>query len=339
MARALAACVLLWAGAARAESDGYCDFVEGTAAAQSVLGYAPEVFANVGYIEQSSSALPPPTNVGPRIIGGVRYRLTGIYQAQVTRERASADCRRHEALSQIHGATTYRALEARSRVLDAALHETDKMIAQATEDLKAQRTTAVEANATRLRAEELRQLATDARRQLAALPPPTDGMVGALAAYQHADHDVERAEGKLRRVQAFEVVVRAGFDQYLDRNTPTPYFAVLGVSVNLGAVFQGGSNERAAAGREKFVRLGHDVSGDANVARLQVLVDVETRRETETATLAADLQHQLDQLVKLGGQDARRYHQVVWFDWVKASAEHAYLATHLESLHQVLGPR
>ena len=94
---------------------------------------------------------------------------------------------------------------------------------------------------------------------------------------------------------------------------------------------------RARDVEQRVVRAGHDVSGDASVAQLQAVIDVESKRAAETATLVEDLEHQVDQLATLGGEDARRYRQTVWFDLVKARAEHAYLTMHLHSLHQVLG--
>jgi hypothetical protein len=39
----------------------------------------------------------------------------------------------------------------------------------------------------------------------------------------------------------------------------------------------------------------------------------------------------------VGGDESKRYRQTVWFDWIKVSAEHAYLDAHLAALRQVLG--
>ena len=337
MIRAALACVLMTTTTASAEPDGYCDFVEGSAAAASATDLAPELFANVGYIEQADASLPPSTTVAPRLIGGMRYRLTGIYRGVVTRDRAHADCHRHDALSRLRGAIAVHALEARVRVLEAALPQSVAMLKQDADDLQAQRTNARESNATRLRVEELRSLAADARRQLAAMPSGPPELAGALVAYQRADDDIERAEGTLRRIQAFEVTVRVGIDQRFDASAHTSYFAVLGLSANLGTLFQGSSNARAATGRAAFVRSGHDVSGDISVAQLRALVDIETKRAAETNALVEDLRGQLDQLGKLGGDEARRYRQTMWFELIKAQAEAAYLTAHLESLHQVLG--
>jgi hypothetical protein len=322
--------------------DGYCDYVEGVASATSAVLFAPELFGTFGLVEQSAGSVNPDVNSGGlRLIAGVRVSLDGIYKGLAVRDRARADCRRHKALEQVRGETAYHALDARAKVLDGALAETDKILEQTASDLDARRTTAQEATATRLRIEELRQLATQTHRDMSLLPAPAGAIVGALEHFQRADDDVERIEGKLRRAEAFDLSVRIGFDEFLDRpinNNPSPYFAVVSFGVNLGAFFQGAANERAADGRRRLVRSGRDpIALDATAARLRAVVETETTRADETAALEADLQRQLTALDRLGGEESKRYRQTVWFEWIKIRAEHAYLAAHLQALRQVLG--
>jgi hypothetical protein len=341
-AAALAASARLAAADDQLPGDGYCDYVEGVAEAQRALKVAPQVFTEVGYIEQSvASTNPDVQGSGLRLLAGLKYQLTGLYEGSVTKDRAKADCRRHQALAQVRGETQYRALDARVKVLDAALAETDKLLATVAADLEARRTTAQDATATRLRVEELRQLSIDAHNQMSALPKPTAGsdLSGALAVFQQADDQVEVFEGKQRWIQAFDVNVRAGLDAFLDRSpNPTPYFAVLTIGINLGSVFQGSANDRAAAGRRRLVRSGRDpLAVDATVARLQAVAEAEAVRLDQTATLEADLKRQLDALGKVGGDESKRYRQTVWFDWIKVAAEHAYLGAHVAALKQVLG--
>jgi hypothetical protein len=320
-------------------NDGYCDYVQGVASAQAAVLFAPTVFGQFGLIEQAAGAANPDAQSGGlRFISGVRVSLDGIYKGLTTRDRARADCRRHKALSQIGGETAYQALDARAKVLDQALADIDKVLAETKQDLDARRTTAQEATATRLRVEELRQLATQTHREMALLPPPTGTMGGALGAFQRADADVEAYEGKLRRADAFDVSIRVGIDQFLDRDNPSPYFAVIAVGVNLGVLFQGSANERAAAGRKRLVQSGRDpLAADATAERLRAIITTETKREQETAALEADLQRQYDALTRLGGEESKRYRQTVWFELVKIRAEHAYLAAHLRALREVLG--
>src|SRR5690348_8451543 len=61
--------------------DGYCDYVQGVAAAESALSFAPEVFAQYGRVDQAESSSAPTADPGSlRFIAGLRYRLTGIYE-------------------------------------------------------------------------------------------------------------------------------------------------------------------------------------------------------------------------------------------------------------------
>jgi hypothetical protein len=330
----------LMSGVAHAD-DGYCDYVEGRATATAATQLAPQLIGVFGYVETAPSQVAPAQSSTLRLIGGVNYRLTGIYEGLATKDHAHADCRRHRALEQVRGETAARALGAKVKVLDDALGEAGKLLDQTEADFAARRTTAQEATALRLRVEELRGLAADAHRQLSVLPTVSDQPLGAaLSTYRRADAEMEDAEARLRKAQLVEVSVRAGFDAFLDdqSNNPTPYFAVVNVAVSLGALWQGGGNDRAAAGRKKLVASGHDPLGvDATLEDVQGTIDLETRRAEQTGALVKELETQLAALEKVGGDDSKRYRQTIWFDYQKAKAEQAYLAAHLASLHEVLG--
>jgi len=343
MRAAVLTVLVLAGGVAHAEpsGDGYCDYIQGVAAANSAVLFAPTLYTQFGLVEQSAGAVAPDVNSGGlRLIAGMRVSLDGIYKGLATRDRARADCRRHTALEQVRGETTYQALDARAAVLDKALVESEKILKQTASDLEARRTTAQEATATRLRVEELRQLATQTRREMSLLPQPSGPLGGALGVFQRADDEVEKVEGKLRRAQAFDVSVRVGFDQFLDRQdgNPSPYFAVVVVGVNLGALFQGAANERAAAGRQRLVRSGRDpIAADASADRVRALIESQAQRAEEVAALEADLAKQIQTLDRLGGEDSKRYRQTVWFEWIKIKAEEAYLVAHLKALRDVMG--
>ncbi len=330
------------AGTARAEpsdSDAYCDHVQGVADAQSALLFSPELFTSFGYVDQPETVMVPDSTANDlRITAGLRWKLSGIYEGFLTKKRAKADCRRHEALDQVQGDTTYRALQARAEVLDAAMAKADKMLADADEDLDRRRATAVEVTATRLRVDALREQAAETQRQLDALPPPSDkSMKRALDAFYDADADVEKQEAALRRARAFDVSVRFGYDKFAGGDDESPYFAVVSVGVNLGVLFQGKANKRAQRGEARLIREEAGAELAATETRLRALLEIEIKREEETGILAADLKEQLDALEDLGGGEARRYRQTVWFDWVEANAEHAYFAAHVASLREILG--
>lgn len=336
----IALALLVVTSAPALADDGYCDYVEGTASAESATLFAPEVFAQLGYIELNSVSMagsPTIDNDGTRFVGGVRWRLTGIMEGSATKARASADCARHRAFEQVRGDTLRAALEARAKVYDAAIPEAEKILAATNADFEARRATAQEATATRLRVEDLRRAATDNAATLRSLPASSGtSLAGAVAAYQRADADMESAEARLRRWRAIDVSVRAGVDEYLsiDTGDRSPFFGVVQVGVNLGLLFQGSGNERAASGRKRLLASGRDSLSQEGTVALQ---QAAARRAAETATLEADLKRQIDALDRVGGDDSRRYRLIVWFDWIKARAEHAYHEALSQALTQVVG--
>jgi len=327
--------------AAQPQDDGYCDYVQGVASATAAPLVAPQLFGQFGYIEQPAFAITPSTTSNNlRAIGGMRYSFTSLYGGLATRSRGDADCRRHRSLLQVRGASAARALAARVAVYDDAQAEADKILEEVDADMQARRTTAQEATATRLRVEELRTLSADAKRELAALPPVDDRPLGrVLATFQAADAAMEEADGKVRASQVYDVSVRLGVDQFLEGpNQDTQYFAVVELGVNLGALWLGGANDRAAAGRHRYVRSGHDPLGaDATVEQLRQTIDLEGKRAEQTQALVGDLDRQLATLAKVGGEDSKRYRQTVWFDWIKAKADLAFLKAHVAALREVIG--
>lgn len=334
--RILTLVLLLGSSAAHAD-DGYCDYVKGAASADSAISLAPEVFGQFGYVEQSGTTINPDIQTkGLRFIGGLRYSLSGIYEGMATRARAKADCNRHLAFEQVKGETQYRAIEAQIKVLEGALGEAEKLLASANTEYDARRTTAQEVNATRLRVDDLRRTLALSKQTLRTIPAPGGGDVkGAVQAYATADAEMEVNEGKLRRAKGVDVSVRFGVDSFLDRtDNPSPYFAVVSASINLGVLFQSSGNSRAAEGRTRMVKAGRD---PVSTEVVNAMLDEATRREEETGALAADLKKQLDALGRIAGDESKRYRVTLWFDWIKLSAEHAYHEAHVETLRQVLG--
>jgi hypothetical protein len=316
--------------------DGYCDYVEGTAAAESVTLFSPTAFAQLGYIELNTVGMADIENDGTRFVGGLSWRLSGIFEGSATRDRASADCAKHRAFEQVRGDTIRAGLEARAKVYDQAIPEAEKILAATNADFEAHRATAQEATATRLRVEDLRRAANDNAATLRTLPAPSGTPItGALRSYERADADMEDAEARVRRWKAIDFSVRAGVDEYLsiDTGDRQPYFAVVSLGVNLGVFFQGSGNSRASSGRKRFLASGRDALSQESTVALQ---QTAAKRASETATLEADLKRQIDALDRIGGDDSRRYRLIVWFDWIKARAEHAYFEALAAALNQVV---
>lgn len=325
--------------AAVSEDDGYCDWVEGTAAATSAVLMSPEVFGTFGYLDQTGlTAVPDSTGNDLRITAGLNYSLSGLYRGALTRQRAEADCRRHQNLGRLEQDTAYRALQARAKVLAEAMSEAQEMLDTATRDFEQRQASLQELTATRLRVDGLRALAAETQRQLGqAQPAAATPFAGTLDAYYEADADVEFAESKLRFAQAWDVNLRVGYDRFLEDDTEdSPLFALASISFNFGALFQGSANDQAAEGRARFVRQQRTEQNTATMRRLRATARAEKKRAEETAALLADLEKQLTELENLSSITSRRYRETVWFEWVKVKAEHEYLRVHLATLDRIM---
>ncbi|MBL8620201.1 MAG: hypothetical protein JNK64_02830 [Myxococcales bacterium] len=325
------------ARSARADDDGYCQRVKGVAAADAALGLSPAVFGSVGYVEApATTAAPDPTANDTRVTVGVSYRFTGAVEGLVTRARADADCRRHEAEVAIGDAARAQALAARAEVLDAALTETDQLLARTRADVAARRATAPELTALELRVADLQALAAATTAERGRLPAGDRAPVPrALARLQAADAEVERREASLRVLRAFDLSARVGYDSLAGQDDDSPYFAVVSASVNLGVLWQLVGNRDAAAGRRRM--LERAPAGAGNRARLEAELADERSRAASTAALVDELDRQYRELKSLGGDASRRIAQTVWFDLVRMRAEHAYLAAHVAALATIVG--
>ena len=348
--------------------DGYCDFVEGTASANAATLYAPELFGQFGHIEQPAFAeTPSSSSQNLRIIGGVRWSLTNIIAGSATKSLASADCKRHNALAKLrlitgsmHGASASaplalaaaRALASKLRIYTDAQKDAERILAEVNADFEAKRTTLPDAVGIRMRLDELRANTAEIQSTLAGLPPEIAASDASLTElldeYQRADAQVEKSSARLRTIRAYDVSIRGGVDQFLDgANQQANYFAVLQVGVNLGALWTGSGNSRAARGRKKFAAsemaaVSATTAADQSAAdqttpdQIRAVLDIDNKRLQQVTALAADLDQQMQTLTQVGGDDNKRFRQAIWFDAIKAKADLAYLQAHIQALNQLL---
>ena len=351
--------VLASASAARAQStrsDGasYCEYVKGVADSESDLEMAPTIFGSGGLVS-GAEAQPGTSIIGPttRIIAGVNYSLSGLYRGLAMRSGADADCRRYQAVSELHAflvnnreGLTRTSLAAKLAVLDEALPTADKMLTDLRAELSQSRATVEQVDATQLRVDALRALASDAHASLAMLehlpPPPTQPIARVMRERDEGEEDTERYAGRVRRSHAWDLSVRGGYDQIFGSSVAyTPVFALVSLTLNVGGLFQGGAEERARDGRVAWTRTqveGVDDRVEQALARLRSLRDTERKRLDETRVLLADLEGRYKDLQAVPGDKVARYADLVWFDLVRTRAEHAYLSTHVADMDRLLGP-
>ena len=340
MVLAIGSALVVPARAARA--DGYCDLVEGVASSESALLFAPELFATYGYLDQGPVVtIPEASGDDTRLTAGVAYRLSGIVEGIAVKSRARADCDRHRALGRLQRATVYRGLSARARILDEAVERADRILEMIDRDFKQRRATAQEVTATRIRVDEIRSLAAATRSEIVNLGSVkgSGNTGGAIRDYYAADDEMQRQEGRLRRLQAWDVSVRVGYDAFTGPidDDENPLFAAVSVGFNLGALFQGAGEERAAAGRRRFMREERPGSLEPSARQLRLYARQEKERADETAVLVEDLERQLAELKEVGGDTGRRYREMIWFELVKIKAEHEYHKAYAAGLAELVG--
>lgn len=326
----------------------YCEYVRGVADSESALLLSPSLFLQFGLINgagflSADLFTPPPTTL--RLSAGLKLSANRIYQGVTLRARARSECERYEAESEIFTflyrsgeRVTRGALAARVAALREALPRGEQALAEVQRAFEQRLATAEELDATRVRLDRLRQDLAQAAASLDGLPDlpaPPRPIRQILAERLRAEEDVERQAAKLRRAQAWDVNVQAGYDQVFGAQNQTPVFALLSASFNPGLFFQPRADARARAARVEWA--GAQVEG-ANQRALRALGDLAALRRSEEArlrevrALIADLAARHEELGALGGKKVQRYRDQVWFELATARAEEAYLAVHVEDL-------
>jgi hypothetical protein len=259
------------AGDDKKPADAYCQWATNVAQASADIFDYPTLVGSVAYVKE-------PNLVNNQVVSGARtalllqWNLIGILEGSSTKAHGDYDCKRHQALDRVAGETSYKALKAKLKVYEGAQEQAEKILEKIAEDVKAHRTNVQELVATRVRVNELRDLESDTRKAMDALPRASkdEQMGGALAEYYKYDGLMEKEEGRLRRLQGINVTISAGPDLYLDKSEAVPVTALFSIGINLGVFAAGHANESAADGRRRLVRDQHQVAlVDTTIAHIQ----------------------------------------------------------------------
>jgi hypothetical protein len=320
---------------------------------EAALLMSPEVYGmggvyNTDTAVSTNTALPGGT-VG-RLTAGLRYSLSGLYRGVTLRDRAREECLRYRSESELHAflaanpdGESKRALTAQRVVLEAALPQARELLERTRVRMAEQTSTVVELTALERREHELRTLwlklgaEIDARSSLPT--PPTKPVSQALAERDRAETRVQGLDARLRAIGAWDLSLRGGYDQLLTGERRHPLFGLVMLSYNLGGLFQGGSEDRAEAGRRVFVREqieGVDDRITRLTARLRATQRGEQERLEETRRMVERLQKRFDALRAVTAERAQDYADQIWFDLVLARAEEAYLVAHLQDIAEIL---
>jgi hypothetical protein len=335
------------------DAAAYCEYVKGVADSTAALEMAPTVFGTAGIVS-GQDVSPGGSLQGPakRVIAGGSYSIAGLYRGIAIRSGADAECRRYRAISLLHAfleknreGLTPGSLAAKLTVLDEAMPRAEAILRAARLQLLQSRIDVQQLEALELRVDSLRTLAAQARADLGAVvsapAPPDEPIERVLEVRGEAEREAERYEARVRMSHGWDFAVRGGYDQTFGTGfSYIPIFVLGTVTLNLGAFFQPGPENRAETGRVAWARAqieGADDRVEQLVARLRALRDTERKRLDETRVLLADMEARYGALQAIRGAKVAEYAQYLWFDLIRTRADHAYLEAHVADLERLLG--
>jgi len=343
------------AGELAEDGDAFCSFVGAVARSESALLLSPQLFLDYGVVNgndvvgsgtSSISTLPP----AQRLTAGVRYSLVGLFQGVTARKRAGADCERYRAVSSLRRflvenreQVSPASLDAKLAVLRAGASKAREIVAATRAAVERGRATVEEAQAADLRAAELASLTAEAEGLRAGLPSRTALPTPNALVHRQlvAEQSVERYEAQLRQSRAFDLSLRAGYDQVFGVRDVVPLFAVVSLTINPAALYQPVPEAEAQKSRVRWARA--ETEGAAQkvellAGRLRATLEGERRRLRETGVLLADVEGRLRTVEAIESERVRRVRDAMWFDWVRLKADHEFLRVHVAELEQSLGP-
>ncbi len=332
---------------------GYCDFVEGTAAAESALLVSPQLFANFGLTnagEATGAGVAPIGSPAARLTAGVGWNVDRLLRGLTLQRRAAAECRRQHAIAGLQTALILGtdlgeadAAEARARVLREHLPRLEARLSTLRAEVKAEEATVEELRAFELRLDLVRgqlRLAEGDRQRLSGKPAaPTTPLPSLVAAASEADGQVEQLSAQLRTQAAFELGVRGGYDRLFGSDA-VPVFGLVTVSVNPGRLFQGDGNERSQEGRARWMRedaFGVTERSAQLLRELRAVHDAAELRRSEVGALEADLRTQLEAVRKVEAKAVRPFRDLLEFEHARVASERAYLEQKAKGISAFLG--
>ncbi len=332
----------------------YCEYLRATAASTRAVLAAPALFGATGPIytgtEDTGDQYVAYSQLDWRVTAGLQLRVDHLARGILTGQQAEAECARYRARVALRDILAVGddlgrlpAVEAQLAVVEGAIPRAEEHVTLLERGLEVNLATVDELYGARLQVDSLRRLGGTLRAErerLAALPGAEGtAFASMIAAYDGADDEVERIQGRLRRNAAWAVDVRAGYDQLLGQPRDLPLFAQLRLSYSLGGPAQLRLDRRAAESRRRW-RGAADENLGARVeilrGQLTALADAERRRLAEVAPLIDDVQRRIDDLGAVDTDRARKVREGLWLDFVRLDAERAYLEAHLSALVEAL---
>lgn len=360
------ACWLLWTGSGQAESappqktetveqSSYCQWVAAEADAERMLLVSPEAFAAGGLV--AAGSLDPSdgqedtlVGVKPRLTAGLRYRFVNIYRQSLIRRRARSECRRHSLLQRLASAskgvsTLGRGdgVAAQLEVLRHALPQARRHVEELRERVSRREAPIQKLYTLRLRYNAMEdavvQLELEAQRLGRPSRPARAPLRRLLREQLAADNSFQQAQHQLERARAWEVDVRAAYDQVYGLDRQLPLVAQVQMTFNFGMLFQPGAHRRAEAARRAHLTSATDQIGQRireALAQIEQAVPAERKRLKKVERLEAELSARMHELAAVDSELAREQQRWLWFEVVELRGELALQRKRVEAMQAYL---
>lgn len=338
--------------AAGRSAEALCRYARAVAESQSSVMMAPQLFATGGLVSGSDSPTgPTTTTVQPRVIAGLQYSAAGLYRGIQTRELADAECKRYDVFSKLLAFTFVHAkgdnaaaLRARLAVLDDARSRSEGILERARTAVAEARMTTDTLDATTSRIDAIRAATVETRGKLrvadGSMSGPQEPLSTLLVQRDRAERTAEERAARVRQSQAWDVSVRAGYDQIFGQSQQVPVFGAVTVSFNPGLFWQQPADARAETARVDAARTGleHATLRAQETAReLRELARAERERLDDVTALLDELETRHRQVSQVQGDRAEASADSLWLGMVPVRAEKAYLQAHVVELAKVIG--
>lgn len=331
--------------------EAYCAWRQAKADADQSLLWAPDVVAwSFGDGLYDGSTLEDQGALRGRILAGLRYDFSDLYQGFLRTDEAEAACQRYAAKSRFEAAIArsanigqHEALEARQAVLAEAIPKAKEVIEGLKKAVDAKRVSDRELRAMQIRLDALESMSQQTRDELTRLgdaAPVDPKLYELLDAYKQAEAGYLRAQASTKRAQAWELSLAAGYSHRFGEGETAPVFAGGVFSLNVGQLWAASASERAVEAHQTWQetrQAGPDGKLRALVRAQQLSARADREKLEANALLLADLEARLERLAPLKGQEAVSFRNLVWFDYAELLAESASIAARLKQTGAFLG--
>jgi hypothetical protein len=339
-----------WPAGAAAQGEErapYCQRVQAEARSKASLLFAPRLEAQalrVPGVDLLGGQVPIPKQEEFQARVLLAYSPIDLFRGRTVLEVAAAECERNVAQEHLQrtlrqGSAVGRAsaLRQQASYLSARLPRVDELVLEAERRLERHVSTLLEVDELRLRRLRLHRNLSEARQELTQLEElgmddsSALSLRGEVERYERATLEMERSRSTLRRMDAWQVDLRAGV-------VPAPDFdwlAIVSLSYNFGSIPQAGAERTYMEARRDELR-STDGELRIQIERLQRWAQTSvTQLREELALVERQLELRRQQEAAVERQDSERYMHLR----ALAELEQIELEAHRVFLEQLLAAR